>query len=131
MFHHLNSLYFLFKEVINKQVAPKSILKGSGTRKKFHIGTSENLENIMFNHYSGIGSSTSEAESLQQLNQENALRSDDFGKDGSTQCVPPLLCGNSSEGTNVKNKRVTMSLSKMNGSKNKSAVRNTRKIIEN
>lgn len=35
VFHHLNSLYFLFKEVVNKQTAaPKSILKGSGTRKK-------------------------------------------------------------------------------------------------
>jgi hypothetical protein len=61
IFHHLNSLYFLFKEVSNKHHgAIKSILKGSGTRKKTHgLGIEcddkgENkdgsrLENIMFN----------------------------------------------------------------------------------
>jgi hypothetical protein len=53
VFHHLNSLYFLFKEVVNKQTAPpKSILKGSGTRKKGAggMGQTANLENIVFNN---------------------------------------------------------------------------------
>jgi hypothetical protein len=59
VFHHLNSLYFLFKEVVNRQTAaPKSILKGSGsgtgTRKRGVGGSSTaNLENIVFNLYSG------------------------------------------------------------------------------
>lgn len=63
VFHHLNSLYFLFKEVVNKQTAPpKSILKGSGsgTRKRGG-GQAMNLENIVFNNmFSSFHSETGE-----------------------------------------------------------------------
>ena len=65
VFHHLNSLYFLFKEVVNKQTAaPKSILKGSGsgTRKRSG-GQAMNLENIVFNNmFSSFHSETGEKE---------------------------------------------------------------------
>jgi hypothetical protein len=55
VFHHLNGLYFLFKEVANKLVVPKSILKkgqrSEGTRKKGMVASAiMNLENILFNN---------------------------------------------------------------------------------
>ena len=55
VFHHLNGLYFLFKETVNKQMIPKSILKkgqrSEGTRKKgMGISSIVNLENILFNN---------------------------------------------------------------------------------
>jgi len=53
VFHHLNGLYFFFKEVVNKQIILKSILKKGQTRKK-DSGFSSiiNLENILFNGFS-------------------------------------------------------------------------------
>lgn len=104
VFHHLNSLYFLFKEVINKQVAPKSILKNSGTRKRFHSGSTANLENIMFNDIFEKNGDTDEQEVIELVKNKRVTM----------KLVPKIGLSKS-----------------VNISKTKGASRNTRKNKEN
>ena len=132
VFHHLNSLYFLFKEVVNKQMAPKSILKGSGTRKKAHVGSPANLENIMFNRYqdsdmphSGLMPSEHQRCSrLRPVGSPTRIEVNNMFEKDDGQVVE-----------SIKNKRVTMKLvpkiEKGRVGQIRGSTRNTRKIMEN
>lgn len=126
VFHHLNGLYFLFKETVNKQMIPKSILKkgqrSDGTRKKgMGISSIVNLENILFNLYSGIGGTASPNQDKIEVNNIFCQKEQpgDFNDE-------KLLL--------KKNKRVTMKLSPMentvrriNKDREPRTTRNTRK----
>ena len=149
VFHHLNSLYFLFKEVVNKQMAPKSILKGSGTRKKAHVGSPANLENIMFNRYSGLGCCCAAGASFLPKQKDSDMPHSGLMPSEHQRCsrLRPVGSPTRIEVNNmfekddgqvvesIKNKRVTMKLvpkiEKGRVGQIRGSTRNTRKIMEN
>ena len=114
IFHHLNSLYFLFKEVVNKHGTIKSILKGSGTRKKTHGFESDNKEETK--------------EETKGEENQNCLENIVFNKN-------KIFCENTGDtGSHVRteNKRVTMKVVPkiFGGIKRKKTSRFTRKNME-